>query len=266
MVVDIGQDSDGHGSGFYDRTGEYVAVLLPAAWEGLGPALAAAVTGLDVTAGPVVDVGAGTGIGTEVLARALPGAEILAVEPHAALRTALLARLSADDDLRERATVLDTDLLAAALPDTISAMVLMNVIGHFTPADRQRIWALLATRLAPTGRAVLNLYPPTRPEPVTATPMGQARIGRRRYTGTATAEPAGQDAVTWAMTYRIDHDGETVTELTATDHWYVFTPEQLATELADHGLQVTAGDPAQGIQIITPACPAPAAAGSLAPR
>lgn len=235
---------------FYDRTAEYVAVLIPAAWNGLDAALSAALEGLDITTGPVVDVGAGTGTGTDVLARALPGAEIIAVEPHHALRTALLARVAGDEDLRARVTVLESDLLSAALPKRIAGLVAMNVIGHFAPADRLDVWTLLADRLAPGGRAVLNLYPPTRPVAVPAIPLAEVTLGRRRYTGSAAAEPAGPDAVIWHMTYSVNEDSEQVTEFTASDRWYVINPEQLGAELAEHGLQLTPGDPAHSIQVI----------------
>lgn len=89
-------------TGFYDRTAEYVGVLLPHAWTGLGPALRSAVAGLATDAGPVVDVGAGTGLGTAVLADALPATEIIAVEPHPALRAALLAWLAGNAGLGSR--------------------------------------------------------------------------------------------------------------------------------------------------------------------
>lgn len=235
---------------FYERTGEYVAVLLGQAWEATGPALAAAVGGLDPAAGPVVDVGAGTGLGTAVIARTLPDAEILAVEPDRALRTALLARVVADADLRARVTVLDAALLDAPLPDRIGAVVAMNMIGHFTAADRARIWALLAQRLAPTGRMVLNLYPPTRPEEVPETAMGDVAVGRRRYSATAAARPAGPDAVVWEMGYRVEQDGQVLTEFRATDPWHVFTPEELAAEVTAFGLTCRAGDPGAGIHVI----------------
>ncbi|MCT2590853.1 class I SAM-dependent methyltransferase [Streptomyces sp. N2-109] len=240
-----------HDRTFYDRTAEFVATLLPAAWAALGPALSRALDGLDTSTGPVVDVGAGSGESTAALARALPDAEILAVEPHPALRTALVARIAGDADLAGRVTVLGTDVLSAALPERISGLVAMNVIGHLPPGERRALWGILAAKLHAGGLAVLNLYPPTRPESVPAAAMGEVTLGRRGYTGTAAAEPAGEEAVTWHMTYRTTEDGRLVDEFTASDLWYVFTPERLAAELAGHGLRVTAGDSAHGLQLIT---------------
>ncbi len=234
---------------FYDHTAEYVAVLLDPAWEALGPALTAALDGLDPAAGPVVDVGAGSGLGTRVIARALPDAEILAVEPDRALRTALLAGVAADPDLRARVTVLDTGLLTAALPERIGALVAMNVLGHFDPPGRRRIWALLDDRLAAGGRAVLHLQPPYRPEGVPATPMPEVTVGRRRYRGSAAAEPAGADAVTWEMSYVVDQEGAAVTASRARNHWFVLTPEQLAAELVPHGLRLRVDDAGTGVHV-----------------
>lgn len=236
---------------FYDVTAEYVAVLLPAAWTVLGPAVADALAGLDPSGGPVVDVGAGTGLGTRVIASALPAAEILAVEPHPALRTALLAVVAAEEDLRRRVTVLDTDLLSAALPGRLSGLVAANVLGHFTPPDRDRIWQLLANRLAPGGRAVLTLSPPLRPELVPPTPMGEATLGRRRYAVTAAAEPAGSDAVTWTMTYQVREADAVVARSSARDFWHVLAPDELATEVERHGLRLTRSDPDTGLQVLT---------------
>jgi SAM-dependent methyltransferase len=236
---------------FYDRTAEYVAVLLPSAWVGLGPALAEALADVDTSPGPVVDVGAGTGLGTSLLARALPDAEIVAVEPHSGLRIALLARIAEDKDLSARVTVVTDGILSAQLPEQISALIAINVVGHLTPEGRSSLWALLADRLAPGGRAILNLSPPTTPESVPATPMAEVTMGRRRYLGTAAAEPDGADAVTWTMSYRVVEEGAVVAELSAEDRWYVFTPETLAAEVGVHGLRVTAGAAEHGLQVIT---------------
>jgi SAM-dependent methyltransferase len=239
------------GPAFYERTAEYVAVLLGPPWRGLGPALAAALADLDPAAGPVVDVGAGTGLGTRVIARTLPAAEIVAVEPDRALRTALLAMVTADDDLRSRVTVEPCDLLTASLPSRLGAVVALNVLGHFSPADRRRLWQLAAERLAPEGVVVVDLFPPQRPEHVAPTPMGDVVVGRHRYTGTARAEPAGDDAVTWEMSYRVTDDRDRVlADFSARQHWHVLDPEQLAEEVGAHGLRVADGGPAASAGLV----------------
>lgn len=236
---------------FYQQTAEYVAVLLRQAWAGLGPALACALSGLDTSGGPIVDVGAGTGLGTAVLAAALPGADIVAIEPNPALRTALLARCVEDDDLARRVTVLGTDALSAPLPAQLAGVIAMNVLGHFDPKERRALWEILADRLTPGGRAILNLQPPTTAVTVPATPMAEVRIGGQEYFGVAAAEPAGPSTVTWNMTYRVEQQGSVVTELTASDLWHVVTASALAEEVAEYGLLFTVTDPEHELYAIT---------------
>ncbi|MFI7122107.1 class I SAM-dependent methyltransferase [Amycolatopsis sp. NPDC049868] len=236
---------------FYHRTAEYVAVLLRQAWRALGPALADALSDLDTSGGPVVDIGAGTGLGTAVLAAALPDADIIAIEPNPALRTALLARCVEDDDLARRVTVLGTDAHSAPLPDRLSAVIAMNVLGHFDPGERRALWEILDGRLIPGGRALLNLQPPTTAVTVPTTPMARVRIGGLEYFGAAAAEPAGPDTITWRMTYRVERQGDVVTELTASDLWHVITASALADEVAEYGLRLAVTDPEHELYAIT---------------
>ncbi|NNH68392.1 class I SAM-dependent methyltransferase [Nocardia uniformis] len=229
---------------FYDRTAEYVGVLLRDVWTALGPAVTAALSDID-PAHPLVDIGAGVGDGTAALAQAFPEVPIIAIEPNPALRTALLVRVSRDPALTDRVTIIGRTALDSIddLPETVSGFVLANVLGHFTAAERYRLWELIAARLAGGARAIVTLAPPTRPELIAETPMSEASVGRFRYTGTAAAEPTGPDAVTWTMRYTV-HDGDTVRDrLTASDIWYVLTPEQLTAEAAEHGLHTEAVDP-----------------------
>ena len=87
----------------YAGSGEFIDVLSGPRWEVLAEPVRRAVRGAGPA--PVVDVGAGTGLGTRVLADACPGVPILAVEPSPVLRAVLLARVAADSHLRECVTV-----------------------------------------------------------------------------------------------------------------------------------------------------------------
>jgi predicted O-methyltransferase YrrM len=94
----------------YRESAEYIDVMSRVAWQELGPLLAGALTTAKPVSGPVVDLGAGTGLGTLVIAKALPEAEIIAVEPSSGLRAVLLSKVYDDPDLARRVT---SSLLAA---------------------------------------------------------------------------------------------------------------------------------------------------------
>lgn len=226
----------------YERSAEFVDVMIAPHWAALGPPLADALSG---NPGPIVDVGAGGGLGTRVIARSTADARIVAVEPSPALRSVLLARVNDDPGLRDRVTVLPEGILDAALPERLGAVVAMNVIGHFGPDERHRIWALLAARLLPGGRAVLNLQPPGEPVAVPESRFADVRVGRRRYEGWGRAEPAGRDRIAWHMTYRTYHDGRLVGELEVGYAWWVLSEQRLREELGAHGLGLDRTGPAE---------------------
>lgn len=233
----------------YERSAEFVDVMLAPAWTALAPVLAQALHGAP---GPVVDVGAGGGHGTRVIAKALPQAEIFAVEPSPGLRAVLLARVDEDPELRDRVTVLPSGLLQATLPLRLGTLVAMNVIGHFDPSDRRAIWRLLAERLVPGGRAVLNLQLPAEPVAVPHSRFSELHVGRRRYEGWGRAEPAGPDRLAWRMTYRAFQDGEPAEEVEVEYAWWVLDPDRLKAELAEHGLHAAPTGPIElGLWCIT---------------
>ncbi|MFG1688772.1 hypothetical protein ACGFNP_52100 [Nonomuraea sp. NPDC049269] len=86
-------------------------------------------------------------------------------------------------ELHQRVTVLPEGLLEAVLPEHLGAVVAMNIIGHFDPGERRQIWRLLAERLMPGGRAVLNLQPPGEPVPAPEFRGAEVQVGRRAYEG-----------------------------------------------------------------------------------
>ncbi|TDQ50273.1 class I SAM-dependent methyltransferase [Actinorugispora endophytica] len=229
----------------YEASAEFIDMMIRPWWERFGGLLADALGGVGALDGPVVDVGAGSGLAVGVIARALPGAEVVAVEPSPGMRAALLAGLVSDPDLRRRVTVLADGLLRARLPERVGALVAMNVIGHFPPEERDRVWALLARRLAPGGRAVLNLAPPYEPARVPLARMGDVAVGRNRYEGWARAEPAGADRLVWTMTYRVVAEDGTERETEVSYDWWTLTGARLAEEAAAHGLAAEPHGPAE---------------------
>ncbi|NGM15859.1 class I SAM-dependent methyltransferase [Verrucosispora sp. WMMA2044] len=220
----------------YAISGEYLHVLSEPAWHALRTPVTEALRGA-VGDGTLLDVGAGTGLGTEVLATAVPDADVFAVEPSPVLRAVLLSRMAARPDLRRRVTVVAADALGADLPARLGAVLAMNMIGHLDPDGRRTFLRRVAERLAPGAPLVLNLQPPAEPTPVPFAVFGTVSVGRHTYEGGGSAEPSGPDTVTWKMQYRmLDADDTVLREDHADYGWHVISAEALLADLAEAGL------------------------------
>ena len=224
----------------YAASGEYLHLLSAPMWTTLRPRLAGALAGVDPEAGPVLELGAGTGLGTDVVLDTVAN-DVLAAEPSASLRGVLLARM-VDGGRAQRVTVHPGGAGEVPLPDRLAAVVGMHVVGHVAPAERERLWAALADRLAPGAPVVLNVQPPAAPVAVPEWPWSGVTVGALTYEGTGSAEPTGPDSVHWRMRYRTRRGDTVLAEVDADYAWWIVTAEGLAAELADAGLDPDVDD------------------------
>ncbi|MEV0218324.1 class I SAM-dependent methyltransferase [Streptomyces sp. NPDC050704] len=237
----------------YERSAEFLDLLIAGTWQSLGPALGEVLQQVRAGSGPVADVGAGTGRGVRAICAALPGDDpVLAVEPSSVMRAVLLARVHEAPELRERVTVLAQDAAHASLPDGLRAIVAVNVLGHLPPDERRFLWESASRRLAPGGALIVSVTPPFVPERIPRTRMATATVGALHYEGWATAEPSGADEITWRMDYRVLRDGLPLSEVAVDYRWWVASEGQLAEEAAEAGLVMrAAGKPDLGLQLLT---------------
>lgn len=215
---------------YYTPTAEFYDLVGVQRWTGSNPLLAAALKDIDTGHGPVLDLGAGTGRATEVIARALPHARVHAVEPNPAMRTALTSRVVRDDDLRRRVTVVAGTAQQAELPDRLSAAVLCGVVGYLDRAERADLWRRLVPRLPAGAPIVVELMMISAPQSVAPMRVSATRLGEQDYEAWLSGEPCGPDRMRWSATWRVLRDGETVREVDVTHEWYTFGLEDLAVE------------------------------------
>ncbi|MEH1015696.1 class I SAM-dependent methyltransferase [Micromonospora sp. CPCC 206060] len=226
----------------YQRSGEFLDLLSRDAWEALREPVAHALRGVVPANGPILDVGAGSGLGTLVAAGTVADAEILAVEPSAVLRAVLLARVAADPDLRRRVTVLPGDAGTVAPPDRLGAVLAMNMVGHLSPEQRRAFWHRIGERLAPGAPLVVNLQPPATAAVVPTSVFARQQVGQYVYEGSGGAEPTAPDVVTWHLRYRVlDAHGQVLRDLTADYDWHVVAPRMLLDELSEAGFTAERG-------------------------
>ncbi|RKN22082.1 class I SAM-dependent methyltransferase [Micromonospora musae] len=220
----------------YRVSGEYLHLFSEQAWQVLRTPVADALRGADGDT-TLLDVGAGSGLGTEVLATVIPHGDVVAVEPSPVLRAVLLSRIAAHPDLRQRVTVVASDALSVDLPTRLGAVLAMNMIGHLNPNARRAFLLRTAERLTPGAPLVLNLQPPAEPAPLPFSVFGTVRVGRHTYEGGGSGEPSGSDAVTWRMRYRVlDNDGTALREDHTDYRWHTISGEALLAELDEAGL------------------------------
>jgi thiazolinyl imide reductase len=194
-----------------------------------GAAVAAALAGVDTAHGPIVEIGAGTGLVTAAIAAALPEARILAAEPSTTLRAVLTSRVVRDPDLRARVTVVPETAQELQLPDRISAAVLCGVVGHLDEAERRALWQRLTQRLPRGAPIVVELMGFATPERMPPTRLAAAELGRLRYEWWFSADPDG-GALRLRSTWRVHAGGAAVREVSEDYRWFPFGLDELARE------------------------------------
>lgn len=225
--------------GEYAVTAQFYDVMAETYWEEkLGPAVARTLRGFDPSAGPIIDVGAGTGLSTAAILRSVPHAHVLAIEPDPAMRAALMTRVMSDEVLRKQVSIIPAGLFEAELPPRISAAVAMSVIHHFTPQQRRRFWTLLAERLAPGGLALIEIQLPNN-EPVPLTRSALSRVGDVVYESWMQATPIGPNLQRWRMRYRAFRDGRLIDDQSTTYDMHVVGFDEAIEEITAAGLEYT---------------------------
>lgn len=232
----------------YAVAAEYYDLWSGSYWDELGPALRAALADVDPANGPVVELGAGTGLGTVLIADTVDRARVIAVEPSRAMRGVLVSRIASRADLHERVTVLPFDLAHTSWPRWISGFVAMAMLGHLGPDERAKLWRMLSDRLGPGAPAIVHLQPPSRPAPVLLARHSECRLGELTYEGWSEAQPAGDTVLSWTMTYRVLRGKDLLDEQRWTSDFHTVGEGDIRHEAGAAGLEVSAG--AAGLVIL----------------
>ncbi|MFD5055488.1 Gfo/Idh/MocA family oxidoreductase [Streptomyces tendae] len=233
------------------------------------PAVAALLADADLSTGPVVDIGAGTGLVTEAVARARPDAEILACEPAVGMRAVLTSRVFSDPDLRSRVTVTADAAPDLDLPDQVSVVLLCGVLGHLDAAGRARLWRRLNRRLAHGGLVVVELMQFEEPLTLPETRLATATAGRHRYEWSFGAAPDETEDGVMRLhsTWRVYREDATEAEREVHDS-YRWEPFGLKDVVAESGMTARTLPTRPGappLAVLTRAPDAPDAPDTAAP-
>lgn len=192
-----------------------------------------------LAAGPIVDVGAGSGAISARVLEELPAAQVVALEPSAAMRALLLGRVAGHPEWFPRITVRPEAFFDATLPDHVGGAILTGMIGHFDTGERLAVLAELARRLPAGAGVLIDLQPPERPKPVAPYEFTAATVGAIEYRGIAEAMPLDDETLEWRITY-LTIDGDRVLTEDTVKHVYRHpNPAQFRAEAAAAGFAAT---------------------------
>jgi SAM-dependent methyltransferase len=214
----------------YVAAGEFYELVAERQVRHSGPPLRTALAGVDAAAGPILEVGAGTGRVTEVIAAAVPTADVMACEPAATMRAVLTSRVAGDETLRAR-----VDIGAAAAPHLppgpFCAAVLFGVVGHLEPAERADLWTRLARELPRGAPVVVELMGVGAPRTIPPVRMLREQLGDQTYEWWTAGEPDGPGRMRFDTTWRVlDAHGACLREVAESYPWYTLSPRDLARE------------------------------------
>ncbi|GAB7045056.1 class I SAM-dependent methyltransferase [Catenuloplanes indicus] len=215
---------------FYSTSGEFYEMVADRHVRTSAGPLTTALRGVDPALGPVVEIGAGTGQLTRLIAGRLPAAEIVAVEPATPMRAVLTSRVLGEPDLRRRVTVVAGAAPDLVLPDRISAVVAFGVLGHLGDGDRARLWDLLRPRLPAGAPVVVELMGGHRARRIEPIRMLRETIGAQTYEWWTSAEVAGPRLMRWRTTWKVFSGHEVVRTVEDAYDWTTLSLEDLAAE------------------------------------
>ena len=194
----------------------------------------------------IIEVGAGSGLVTQVLARAA-SVPVHAVEPDPAMRALLMSRLaSAPIEQRARVTVHPERIQELWPKDhapPADLAVCSNVIATLAPRQRRDCWAALARLVGPDGLLLIDPPPCALPDGTRTQVLPQVCVGEDVYSGffSETPLPGGSpdtDRIHLDYTYQVRRDGVLLREEhDEFDLWPVDT-ERLRGELAEAGWRI----------------------------
>lgn len=187
----------------------------------------------------VIDVGAGTGLGSALLARRCD-VPVHAIEPSRSMRGVLLSRLAGQEELLSRVHVHTAPVQRLNLHDEADFTLCLNTMGTLDSAERADALAALARAMTHGGRLVIQRPPTDIVESRSLLPSWS--LGDEIYGGEVASTPVSDGVIEWRFTYRVTHGDILTRQEQETFHGYVVPADAFDQELTRAGFSIVGND------------------------
>ncbi|MFZ0121824.1 MAG: methyltransferase [Pseudonocardiaceae bacterium] len=185
----------------------------------------------------ILEVGAGSGLGTTVLAE-VSTVPVHAVEPALPMRALLLSRLAdSTTRVRQRVTVHAQTMQNVGLHEMADLAVCINVAPCWDPAQRRAAWRAIARALIADGVLVLD-WPLDSVDVTGRVEESEAvTVGGDEYRGRITMVGRGGGRARMDVIYQVRRSGVLLREAFESFDMWLLGRRQLLAELAAAGLR-----------------------------
>jgi SAM-dependent methyltransferase len=187
----------------------------------------------------VLDVGAGTGLATAMLAHQVD-VPVHAVEPAAPMRSVLLSRLAGRPDLLARIRVHAAPVQELGLRNVADAALCLNTMGCLDSGERAAALRAIRTALVPGGVLIVQRPPDAIGEP--SRPLPSWHLGGDVYGGEILTTDAGSGHVRWRFVYRVRRGDAVLREVHEDFTGFLTSVEDFSAALERAGFTPAAAD------------------------
>lgn len=227
----------------------YDALAAPQ-YSTLGPQVTAALKQFSADAtepySTAIDLGAGTGLSTQILAGSLPTVDITSCEPDSTLRPSLMTRIvcfNISDRVTPRAWTAQD--LCAQWDQPVDVFLALNMMFHLPPDDRNTLFSWLADHLTEGGVAIVGPLQaasslPAAPQPPREGEVqyAKASIGRLTYEGLVSFAPGTDGDTCTTLTWRVREGEDVIGAFSRKSETYAVTLDDVSARADKAGLSV----------------------------
>ena len=187
----------------------------------------------------VLDVGAGTGIATGLLARRV-SVTVHAVEPAASMRAVLLSRLAGRPELLSRVRLHARPVQRLGLHRAADFALCLNTMSSLDATDRASALDALARAIVRGGTLVVQRPPDSAGAPRYDLPTWQ--LGGDTYSGEVACTATADDLVQWRFTYRVSRGATILRTEIETFDGHLASADAFAAQLTAAGFMPVDSD------------------------